>query len=392
MTPYSDFLYFGVFLYLLLPTLLLGLLGKANRNWLLFCSLLTLPLHFGADVPVSKTKAVTEIFFALGFLGFEAALAAVFLRFKSRAAFYIALPLSVAPLALAKFLPLFLTDSAAGFLGISYVTFRALDILFSIHDGALKAFTFREYFAYLFFFPTISSGPIDRFRRFLQDWNRVRSRQDFLRDLDLAVDRLFRGFLYKFLIAALIRTYWMDRAELAQGWLPMLSYMYAYTFYLFFDFAGYSAFAVSISHLFGIRVPENFNRPFLAHNIRDFWNRWHISLSFWFRDHVYMRFLLAAAKGKWFKGKHTSSVLGLFLTFGLMGIWHGPHLHYILYGFYHAVLLSAFDWFARWNKEHKVWPDGPRWRVLDTLLTFHAVAFGLLLFSGHLTRPTPALP
>jgi membrane protein involved in D-alanine export len=102
-----------------------------------------------------------------------------------------------------------------------------------------------------------------------------------------------------------------------------------------------------------------------------------------------MRFLLAASKGKWFKGKHTASFAGLFVTFGIMGVWHGLGLHYILYGFYHAALLAGYDWFARWNKERKVWADAP-WQVLaDRLLTFHAIAFGLLLFSGRLTPPPP---
>jgi membrane protein involved in D-alanine export len=97
-----------------------------------------------------------------------------------------------------------------------------------------------------------------------------------------------------------------------------------------------------------------------------------------------MRFLLAAAKGKWFKGKHTASYIGLFLTFGLMGIWHGTQRHFIIYGFYHAALLSGYDWFARWNKQRKLWPDGPFWRAANILLTFHAVCFGLLIFSGRL--------
>jgi membrane protein involved in D-alanine export len=153
---------------------------------------------------------------------------------------------------------------------------------------------------------------------------------------------------------------------------------------LFFDFAGYSAFAIGLSYLFGVHTPENFHLPFLARNIRDFWNRWHISLSFWFRDHVYMRFLLTAGKAKWFKGKHTASYLGLFLTFGLMGIWHGTEAHYLIYGVYHAVLLCGYDAFARWNKKSKAWPDGPAWRVLNIVLTIHAVCFGLLIFSGHL--------
>ena len=126
--------------------------------------------------------------------------------------------------------------------------------------------------------------------------------------------------------------------------------MYGYSLYLYFDFAGYSAFAVGVSYLLGIRTPENFNRPFLAGNIKDFWNRWHISLSTWIRDHIYMRFLLAATKGRWFAGKYTASYLGFFLAFGLMGLWHGIEPYYLLYGLYHGTLLVGHDLFTRWNK------------------------------------------
>jgi membrane protein involved in D-alanine export len=102
-----------------------------------------------------------------------------------------------------------------------------------------------------------------------------------------------------------------------------------------------------------------------------------------------MRFLLTAGKKKWFTGKHTASYLGLLLTFGLMGVWHGLAFHYILYGLYHAALLIGYDWFARWNKTHKVWGSAS-WQVFtDMLLTFHSIAFGLLLFSGRLTPPPP---
>jgi membrane protein involved in D-alanine export len=274
-------------------------------------------------------------------------------------------------------------------MGISYITFRALDVIFSIQDKLITSLNPPQYFAYLFFFPTISSGPIDRYRRFGQDWARIRGRSEFLDDLDVAIQRVFQGFLYKFLIAALINTYWMLPLETRLGKLSTWEYMYAYTAYLFFDFAGYSAFAIGFSRLFGFRTPENFDKPFLAKNIREFWNRWHMSLSFWFRDHVYMRFLLAAAKGKWFKGKHTSSYLGLLLTFGLMGFWHGLEPHYIIYGFYHAALLCGYDVFARWNKQRKLWPDGPWWRALNIILTFHAFAFGLLIFSGRLSPKPP---
>ena len=160
--------------------------------------------------------------------------------------------------------------------------------------------------------------------------------------------------------------------------------MYGYSLYLFFDFAGYSAFAVGVSYLLGIHTPENFNRPFLAGNIKDFWNRWHISLSTWFRDHVYMRFMLAATKGRWFTGKYTASYLGFFLTFGLMGLWHGIEPYYLLYGLYHGTLLVGHDLFTRWNKPRRVWGNGPLWRAAGTLVTFHLVCLGFLLFSGRI--------
>nr|MBR9646425.1 hypothetical protein [Streptococcus sp. 11-4097] len=91
---------------------------------------------------------------------------------------------------------------------------------------------------------------------------------------------------------------------------------------LFFDFAGYSAFVIGISYMMGIKTPENFNKPFLSRNIKDFWNRWHMSSSFWFRDFIYMRFVFFATKKKLIKNRYTISYIGAFLNFFIMGIWH----------------------------------------------------------------------
>jgi membrane protein involved in D-alanine export len=304
-------------------------------------------------------------------------------RSKSNARLSAALSFALAPLATTKFLPLVSPHAEFGFLGISYVTFRILDILFCIHDGLISSLRIPEFFTYLFFFPTISAGPIDRYRRFEVDWKRVRSRQDFLVDLDMAVAKTSRGFLYKFILAALIKRFWVDHAT-ANSLAATISYMYGYSLYLFFDFAGYSAFAIGFSYLFGVHTPENFNRPFIANNIRDFWNRWHITLSFWFRDHVYMRFLIAAAKGKWFKNEQTASYLGYFLSFGLMGLWHGTELHYIAYGAYHACLLTLYDLFSRWNKQRQLWGTSRFWRLASIIVTVHFVCLGFLIFSGRL--------
>jgi membrane protein involved in D-alanine export len=256
-------------------------------------------------------------------------------------------------------------------------------VIFGIRDRLIASLPAGQFFAFLFFFPTVSSGPIDRYRRFSQDWNRPRTTAEFWSDLDGAVHRIFTGFLCKFILAASIKTYWID--QLAEsGFLSTLSFMYGYSLYLFFDFAGYSFFAIGVSYLLGIHTPENFNRPFLAGNIKDFWNRWHISLSTWLRDHVYMRFMLAATKGRWFTDKYTASHLGFFLTFGLMGLWHGIEPYYLLYGLYHGALLVGHDRFTRWNKTRQVWGNGPLWRAAGTLVTFHLVCLGFLLFSGRI--------
>ena len=386
MNPYADFNYLGLLLYALVPTIALGLFGRANWRWTLVVCAVAATVHFSDSVDLPGGIELREIWIALGYAAVELLVAIAFLRWRSRATFYVALFLTILPLAVAKFLPIFAPKTGFGFVGISYVTFRALDVVFSIHDGVLKTISPLTWLGFVFFFPTASSGPIDRYRRFEKDWLKPRTRAEFLDDLDFAVARIFRGFLYKFIFAALISTHIIGHLNKQSGPLATWAYMYAYTLYLFFDFAGYSAFAIGVSRLFGIRSPENFDRPFLSRNIRDFWNRWHMSLSFWFRDHIYMRFLLAATKGKWFANKNLASYVGLFLTFGLMGVWHGAAWHYILYGLYHATLLCSYDAFARWNKTARRWTGGRLESVADVVLTFHAIAFGMLLFSGRLIQ------
>ncbi len=392
--------------------LLAAAFGNSSARW---CFILTLPIlgfvfaHHDNTVlrlagahlpdaggaltsPWTKTTAGIEfspLYLFLICVAWQLWVPFAFLRWKSNRSFYVAMLLTLVPLLANRLMPFVSHESVFGYLGISYVTFRALDVIFSIRDGVVKSLAPGQLFAFLFFFPTVSSGPIDRYRRFGQDWVKVRTRDEFLDDLDFCIQRVMRGFLYKFIIAAQIDTHLRVPLLKVAGLKGYAGYMYVYTFYLFFDFAGYSAFAVGISRLMGVKSPENFSLPFLARNIRDFWTRWHISLSFWFRDHIHMRFQLAAMKAKWFKGKHTASYLGLFITFGLMGVWHGLNFHYIAYGMYHAILLCGYDVFARWNKTAKVWGDGPWWRVLNIGITFHIIALGMLLFSGRLTPPPP---
>jgi membrane protein involved in D-alanine export len=389
MIPFADFLYFGASLYVLIPNLIFGWIKRISKTWIVIATGVMLVLQYGVLKNVLPNTSMWDLWVVLGYAAAQFAIAAIFLAIRrrkaNRYAFYTAILLSSIPLLLGKYLPLFQPSYGLVFIGLSYVTFRSLDVLIGIQDGLITALNPIQYLVFLLFFASISSGPIDRYQRFNEDWRRDRSQADFMLDLDGGIQRVMTGFLYKFILAELIRQYWMDPAAAAAGFWPNVSYMYAYTLYLFFDFAGYSAFAVGFCYFFGIHTPENFNRPFLSRNIRDFWNRWHISLSTWFRDHVYSRFVMSAIKGHWFKSKYTASYLGYFLSMGLMGIWHGTAWNYLIYGLYHATLLILNDVFDRLNKKYKWLPkNNPAWDVFSIVVTMHLVCFGLLIFSGKL--------
>jgi membrane protein involved in D-alanine export len=388
MIPYTTFLYFGVSLYILLPSLVIGWVKKLSRLWIVLATLAMLVVQYAIPQKIIGNISIPDIWLVAGYVVYEWVATIIFLGIrklgKNRLLFYLFLMIGLAPLLAAKFIPLFNIPYSLTFLGLSYVTFRSLDAIIGIQDGLIKSLPPIQYLTYVLFFPTISSGPIDRYNRFAEDWKKSRTGQEFIQDLDGAVHHIFTGFLYKFILAALIKTYWLDIAAQGNQLPQIVSYMYAYSLYLFFDFAGYSAFAVGFSYVFGIHTPENFNRPFLSRNLRDFWTRWHISLSFWFRDQIYSRFVLAALKGHWFKDKYVASYLGFLITFGLMGLWHGTAWYYLVYGLYHGVMLTVYDLLGRWNKRAKIWGEGFFWRAASIFITLQVVCFGLLIFSGRL--------
>ncbi len=408
MIPYASFLYFAlVTLYVITPVLVLRLAWPVAPTWLkqgciLAATLLMLGVQYYAPFDEKVPRAIRQVWiigvYALGQYLLATALLAYRRGTKTKWPGYIAVGLALLPLLVAKLLPG--NASAAGpsgaigavglveFLGLSYATLRAVDVLIGIHDGLIKSLPPGQFFAFLLFFPTISSGPIDRYRRFAVDWSTVKPRRWVIQDYDAAIHRIFSGFFYKFIVAHLIHDQWMDKIPATPTLGHTLSYMYAYSLYLFFDFAGYSSFAIAFSYMFGVHTPENFNRPFLSRNIKEFWTRWHITLSFWFRDFIYMRFLLTAFKKKWFKDKRHAAYVANFLTFGVMGFWHGTAAHYLIYGLYHAGLITGHDIFAHWNRPHpdqpaRVWGESLPWQIGGILLTCHAVAFGFLIFSGR---------
>ena len=162
-----------------------------------------------------------------------------------------------------------------------------------------------------------------------------------------------------------------------------LKYMYLYTFYLFFDFAGYSLMAVGSSNILGISTPMNFNKPFLSIDIKDFWNRWHISLSTWLRDFVFSRVFMEATKKKRFKKRLTTAMYAYMVNMALMGFWHGLTISYIIYGFYHGALMAGFEYYQKKSKFYKVNRNKTWYKILSWFITINLIMIGLYIFSGE---------
>ena len=258
--------------------------------------------------------------------------------------------------------------------------------MIEIHDGHITELKKLDLLYFITFFPTISSGPIDRYNRFIEDANKKLASSEYINNyLCKGLHKIFWGLVYKFGIANLINLYILSKIPEQITFLRAVKYMYTYTFYLFFDFAGYSLLAIGTGYLLGIMVPENFNKPFLAKNMKDFWERWHISLSKWFGDYLFSRFVLNALRNKWVVKQSTATRLGYMFSMTVMGIWHGVTLYYVLYGIYQGLALMLTDIYLK-SKTYRKQMKQKHYTLISRIVCFHIVDFGLLLFSGYLIK------
>ena len=288
------------------------------------------------------------------------------------------------PLVLVKVLAVF-KISGLGFLGISYMTFKLIQIIIEIYDGLIeKPMGPLDYVHFLLFFPALSSGPIDRSRRFLEDWKKQRTKDEYLELAGTGLFRLVLGLFYKLVISGMV--FQQMTSIRYKDFSFFVIYMYLYTAYLFFDFAGYSLMAVGASNILGIETPMNFNIPFISVDIKDFWNRWHITLSTWLRDFVFSRIVMRFMRKKIFKKRLTTAMVAYMINMTFMGFWHGITLNYIAYGFYHGILMAAFEWYQKKSKFYKKNKNKTWYKVISWLITMHLVMFGFLIFSGKISE------
>ena len=365
------------FFLLLFVVLLIGFVlnyfGKRKDYYILSLSI----LFAGAIYGKSKSMVV----YLLAFIIYQYVLVFIAQRMDSK---------RLKPLVMLSILPLVVNKVFAitqlhllAFIGISYMSFKTIQIMLEISDGLIKEkISVKDYLQFLLFFPTVSSGPIDRSRRFLKEINEVMPRKDYL---ELAGDGIYRivlGLLYKVVLSTYVYQILLALSNTGTV-VYSIKYMYLYTLYLFFDFAGYSLMAVGSSNVLGIQTPMNFNKPFLSIDIKDFWTRWHITLSTWLRDFVFSRVLMQVIRKKWFKNRLHNAAYAYMVNMLVMGFWHGISVSYIAYGFYHGILMSGFEIYQKKSTFYKKHKNKTCYKLISWFVTMNLVMVGFFIFSGE---------
>lgn len=277
-------------------------------------------------------------------------------------------------------------------LGFSYIAFRLIHVLRDHASGRLPALTLREFVTYVVFFPALTAGPIDRAERFVKDlrgWDAgAAAAAARAEDVAEGLRRILIGVFRKFAIADTLALIALNPVNAGQiqsaGWAWVL--LYAYAFRLYFDFSGYTDIAIGMGRLFGARLPENFDRPYLRPNLTMFWNSWHMTLANWFRAYWFnplTRWLRTAGGGS----LNPSAIIfiGQTSTMALIGVWHGVTWNFALWGAWHALGLFVHNRWTALARSRGWGAPASAWRaqalnVFNIALTFHFVALGWVWF------------
>ena len=259
-------------------------------------------------------------------------------------------------------------------LGISYYTFKLISYTADVYIGKVKAERSPVVFAvYVLMYPQLIVGPIVKYRDMADVLHQTQGRCTLQKAQDGAEMFVF-GLAKKVILADSIAALWQDiigtggiglaNASLPLAWLGII----AYSLQLYFDFAGYSEMSNGLSLMMGFECPANFNLPYISGSITEFWRRWHISLSGWFRDYIY----IPLGGNRCSAGRQ---MLNMLAVWALTGIWHGANWNFICWGLYYFVLLAVEKLFLLpYLKKGRVWPH---------LYTLFLVVAGWAMFVGN---------
>ena len=255
--------------------------------------------------------------------------------------------------------------------GISFFTFQSLSYTIDVYRKKIEPLKhLSDYAFYLTFFPQMVAGPIVRAADFIPQINKIPfvSKEDFGRAIFLISSGLFKKAVISDYISLNFVDRIFDAPTLYTGFENLMG-VYGYALQIYCDFSGYSDMAIGIALLLGFKLNINFNSPYQSASITEFWRRWHISLSSWLRDYLYIS-LGGNRKGK------IRTYVNLMITMLLGGLWHGAALRFIIWGALHGVILAI----EKFLKSFVNLPSGKLTRFLGVILTFHIVCFSWIFF------------
>jgi len=263
-------------------------------------------------------------------------------------------------------------------IGLSFHTFQSLSYVIEVYRGNQKAeYNFFLYATYVMFYPQLVAGPIERPQNLLHQFRE----QHFLNyaDVTAGLKRMGWGFFKKLVVADRLAIYVNDVYSVPRGHnglqLTIATLLFAYQIYC--DFSGYSDIAIGAARVMGFRLMENFQTPYHSHSISEFWRRWHISLSTWFKDYVYLP--LGGSRVK--PGRH---VVNLLVTFGISGLWHGASWTYVVWGLLNGCyLVSGWltkNWRDRLFEKIGLGPETVLRKGLMQVSTFLLICFAWIVF------------
>ena len=314
---------------------------------------------------------------------------------------WIGIAVNLLPLAFFKYLPPLLDLGPTGSwqydlarqiimpVGMSFWTFQGLSYLLDIY---LDIYTEEhlnpsvvEFCLYMAFWPTVLSGPVCRLPQMLPQFRECR--RVSWQDVSAGSLRVIQGLTMKFVLAQILASGWtpgggivdgFDRVNADWGGIDVWLLGIGFGFLLFFDFAGYSHIVIGTARVFAIRVPENFDRPFLSTTPSVFWTRWHMSLSFWIRDYVFNPLAAAGRRYGWWPH------VALVISMALFGLWHGARSTFIIYGVYHGLLLALHRVGQRMRRRFSILRPPRSWgRFVSWGITFLLVSLGFVCFRAN---------
>lgn len=264
-------------------------------------------------------------------------------------------------------------------LGISFFVFEFIHYLFELYRGGQPIKSFVLFALFAAFFPTQIAGPIKRYRDFADQM--MEEKKLKLSYFDEGVPLIVIGLAKKLLLADnfAILVDMMAKTPNEYGSAETWIFAYAFAMQIYFDFSGYTDIARGSAHLFGYHIPLNFNLPYIASNISDFWRRWHISLSTWLRDYLFIP--LGGSRGT-----SLQTDRNLLLTMALGGLWHGASWNFVVWGVFHGLCLIVHRHFVQWKESAAALKgvfESRLFSVFSCLLTFHVVCIGWVFFRMH---------